>query len=437
MLAFAGRAGWTVIDQALSSLSNLLLSILVARAVDTEAFGAFTVAFTVYSVAVLISRSLTSQPLMMRFAAVDAEEFRSAAAMSSGAASALGFALGTVVLILGLALGGSVGTALLAVALLLPGLLVQDVWRIAFFAQRRPEMAVVIDAAWMVLQVAGVAVFLAVDVESAVPYVIAWGLAGAAAAALGAYRGGAAPRIRSTWTWLKAHWDITRYVILGSLLLQGAYQGALMLVGVFGTLTDVGSLRGAQVILGPVSLLAAAAFSFAVPELARRSHLRTRRRVVAAAGLGGVLATAGLVWGTIALLLPTEVGVALLGDSWPGVRAVLLATAVGQIGNLIAMGPNCVVYAMGRSDSVFRVHAAVSVLLLVGGTAGVWLGGAVGAAWGMAAAYWAVLPFWFWALIKLARVADTGRDAPPVADGVDPVAGRPSSVLGSGRDGAV
>ena len=67
----ARRASWNVIDQALSSLSNLALSVLVARSVDSEAYGAFTVSFAVYSMAVLCSRALVSQPLMVRFTAVE------------------------------------------------------------------------------------------------------------------------------------------------------------------------------------------------------------------------------------------------------------------------------------------------------------------------------------------------------------------------------
>jgi O-antigen/teichoic acid export membrane protein len=402
----ARRAGWNVADQALSSASNLALALLVARAVDSEAFGAFTVSFTVYSVAVLCSRAVVSQPLMVRFSGAAPDRFRGAAGASTGAATALGIVLGVLVLGAGLAIGGGVGIALQVMALLLPGLLLQDAWRMAFFAQRRPELATLLDAVWIVLQFAAVAVFLAVGTDSIVPFVLAWGVAAAVAGVLGVRQGRTPPRVRATFSFLRAHWDLTGYLLFESLLLQGAYQGALLLAGAFGTLSDVGSLRGAQVVLGPMTLLATSAVAFGIPELSRRGYLSARSRTLVAAGLGGLLAVIGLVWGALMLLMPEAWGEALLGDSWDGVRAVLFASLVGQVANLISVGPSCVVHAMGKSASTFRIHAAVSAMLIVFGMAGLWAGGAVGAAYGFAVAYWAVVPFWFLTLNRLARAAE-------------------------------
>ncbi|MPQ97962.1 hypothetical protein GB931_08500 [Modestobacter sp. I12A-02628] len=415
VVRLARRAGWNLVDQALSSFSNLALSLLVAKAVDKEAFGAFTVSFTVYSVAVLVSRSLCSQPMMMRFTAVGPAEFRTAAGQSTGTAAVVGFGLGVLALVAGLVAGGGVGTALLAMALLLPGLLVQDAWRMAFFAQGKPHLAAMLDGVWTVLQLVAVGVLLAVGLDSAVPFVIAWGLAAAAAAVLGAQQGATAPRVRATRTWLRNHWDLTRWLLTEALLLQGAYQGALLLIGALGTLSDVGSLRGAQVLIGPLSLLAASAGAFGVPEISRRPQLRTRPRLLAAGGLGGLLAVGGLVWGTGMLLLPDTWGEVLLDDTWAGARMVLLASVVGQVGNLLSVGPATVVYGMGRGDAIFAVHAAVSGMLVVFGLGGLYLGGAEGAAWGFALAYWVAVPFWFRQVHVLGKANDAARDAEAAA----------------------
>lgn len=101
------------------------------------------------------------------------------------------------------------------------------------------------------------------------------------------------------------------------------------------------------------------------------------------------------------LLIPDSWGGELLGDSWEGVRGVLLASVIGQTGNLLSVGPACVAYGMGRSDAVFRIHAAVSVMLVVFGLGGLWLGGAEGTAYGFALAYWAVIPVWFRTVARL------------------------------------
>jgi O-antigen/teichoic acid export membrane protein len=411
VVGLARRAGWNIVDQGLSSLSNLTLSLLVARAVDADAFGAFTVCFTVYSVAVLASRSLASTPLPMRFAAADRADFRTAAAQSAGAAAVLGVVMGLAVLVAGSVIGGGVGVALLALAPVMPGLTVQDAWRMAFFAERRPERAALVDGAWMVVQTALVAVLLAVGAGSPAPFVLAWGVAATVAAVIGAQRLGVAPRVRSARAWLRAHWDLTRFMTLESVLLQGAYQGALLLVGAVGTLAYVGYLRGAQVVLGPVSLLAASAMAFGVPEMARRVGMTARMRVLAAAGLGGLLGLAGVAWGVLVLLLPHAWGVQLLGDSWDGVRALLLASLVGQVGNLTSSGPACAVYAMAKAKEAFHIHAALSVALVAFGVGGLWVGGAEGAAWGFAAAYWLAVPFWFLTVHRLGRQVDAERAA--------------------------
>lgn len=56
-------------------------------------------------------------------------------------------------------------------------------------------------------------------------------------------------------------------------------------------------------------------------------------------------------------------------------------------------------YAMDRARVTMLVHSVYAPLVLVGGIGGVLWGGAPGAAYGFAAAFWLVLPLWwvrFW-----------------------------------------
>ncbi|WP_347059037.1 hypothetical protein ABC795_01450 [Blastococcus sp. HT6-30] len=403
VVRLARRAGWGVFDQALSSFGNLLLAVLVARAVDVHAFGAFTVAFSVYTIAVQVSRTLVSQPLAIRYAGVPVDEYRAASGLSTGTALAIGLAAAVPLAALGLLLGGTVGHALATVGLLLPGLLVHDAWRVAFTAHGRPDQAALIDGTWLLVQVGGVAGLLAVGIDSPVPYLLAWGLAATAAAALGVARGRVRPQVVRTWTWLSSHWDITRFLLFDAVLVQGAFQGALLLVGALGTLSAAGALRGAAVVLGPVSLLAMSAMSFSVPELARRRHMPARTRLAVASGIGALMGTASLAWGAVALLLPDQAGVFLLGDTWSGVEPVLLPTVIGQAANLFALGPVSMILAMAATRTVFRINSTLAVLLVVLGVGGVLTGGAVGAAYGFLIAYWLVMPLWFRSMWKLVR----------------------------------
>src|SRR6185436_17936338 len=63
------RIGWGIADQTLSSLTNFVLGIVVARSVDTTALGAFAFAFLAYAVGLGVNRAIAAQPLVIRYSA--------------------------------------------------------------------------------------------------------------------------------------------------------------------------------------------------------------------------------------------------------------------------------------------------------------------------------------------------------------------------------
>jgi O-antigen/teichoic acid export membrane protein len=198
--------------------------------------------------------------------------------------------------------------------------------------------------------------------------------------------------------WIAEHWDLTGFMLFEALLLLGAYNGVVFYIAGHGELAGVGALRAAQVVNGPIQLLAASVFAFAVPELVRRPHLRDRHPLLVAGSIGASVAAAAALWNGALFLIPPEIGERLLGDSWTGMREVLPAVALGAIGNVIAVGPAVVTYAIGDSRTAFRIHFGVAALIVVGGGAGYHLDGVVGMALGVALAYWLPLPAWYLSL---------------------------------------
>ena len=89
---------------------------------------------------------------------------------------------GLISLVAGLAAGGPLGDAFVALAIVLPGLLLQDAWRFAFFAKGEGKKAFVNDCVWGVALLP--ALYVAAHVHTVVAFVLAWGLSGAVAAAL-------------------------------------------------------------------------------------------------------------------------------------------------------------------------------------------------------------------------------------------------------------
>jgi O-antigen/teichoic acid export membrane protein len=381
------RAGWSTTDQVVSSLSNFALSLLVARQVSAREYGAFALAFAMYGYLVMASRLLVSQPLMVRFSGAPRTEFIPAARQSTGAAVVVALAPAAGMLLSGVIAGGVVGQTLVITALLLPGLLLQDAWRMVFFAWGRPRTAAANDTVWGVVQLALVLAVSAAGQHSAVGYLLAWGAAAWVAAAVGVRQAGFAPTPRKAWRWLVAHWDLSRYFVSELVAINGATQLMLVLVAAIGGLAVAGTLRGAQVLTGPVTLLALSGTAFAVPELARRPWIVGGRLLRVGAGISAGVVVPTAAWGAALLLVPNHLGHQLLGATWTGVDSILVPTVIGMVVSVAGLGPICGVYAAKRPRVLFPLQLMAAPAFLVGGVAGVLVGGAFGAAVGIALAH--------------------------------------------------
>ncbi len=393
------RASWNLVDQVISSGTNAALSFLIARSVSSADFGGFAVAFTVFALIIGVSRAISTSPLSIRFTAVPPGEFRQAAAAGAGTAFALGLVSGLGCLVGGVLVGGAAGEALVALGVVLPGLLSQDAWRLVFFAEGRPHAAAANDAMWAVIQLASVGALLLLHVESIGPLVLVWGLSAAAAALMGLRQSKVRPRPGAAAGWLRRHRDLTGYLLAEYVTVQGGQQAALLIIASVGSLEAIGALRGAQVLLGPTTILAVGMYTFALPEFSRRrASLSVRGWMRGGLALSLFVTLSGVTWGVLFLVLPDAFGAALLGASWPNTKAILVASIVGQAGAAIVIGPSTMLYAMDRARVTVRVHAVLAVLILGCGVAGVFIGGANGAAWGFAVAFWALVPAW-WLLV--------------------------------------
>jgi O-antigen/teichoic acid export membrane protein len=409
------RAGWSLIDQVISSGTNAVLAVLVARSVSSTDFGGFSVSFTVFSLCIGVTRALAGSPLGVRFAGAAPGDLRRASAAGAGTALALGYAGGLACVIAGLCLDGALRASLVTLGVVLPGLLVQDLWRLAFFAEQRPRAAAANDAVWAVLQVGAVLWLTTLGVHAVGPLILAWGVSACGAALLGTYQARVLPRPRQARRWLRDHRGLSRYLALEYLTVQGGHQAAMLVIAAVGALSTVGALRGAQTLLGPATVLMVGMYSFALPELSRRrSTLTPSGWMRAAYALSAFVTVLGAVWGALFLVLPDRFGAALLGDSWTGTDEVLLAAVVMQVGSTLSIGFSTALHAMDRARVTLKVQSVLSALLLLGGAGGVLLAGAEGAAWGFALAQCSVVPAW-WTLARreARRVASlTGSDLP-------------------------
>lgn len=405
------RGQWALADQALSALTNFAVSFLVARSVSAEEFGAFSASFLVFSMVIGVQRAIAGTPLSIRYASVDPAQRPGLTTRSLGASLSLGLIVSSGLLVWALLVDGPQSSAAVALALVLPGLILQDGARMAFFAWARPQGATLLDGVWAILQLAGLGVVFALGPSSAASIVLVWGLAAAASAALGVWMLKAVPAIRQTAAWLRATWDLGGHLTLTFALQAGVTQGLILLLGGSLGLGDIGSVRAAQVLVGPLSILGAAIWTWLLVEIAR---LRTvpRRAEHLAIGVGLGLGAVALLYTLLLMLLPDALGEALLGDTWAGAQTVLLPVALTTVLNLATLGPSIFVYAMGQTHRVLRMAwalAIASVVLMSVGTLRLGLDGMV---WGMFLAQLLMVPAWLMTLRAAVRTAEPDAGPP-------------------------
>ncbi|MCX4781160.1 hypothetical protein [Streptomyces sp. NBC_01264] len=370
----------SVLDQAASSATNILVLVLAARLSSAAGFADFSMVYVTFTVLLGLNMAYVGQTLVLE--KDDPGSARLAAACRSGLAftGAASAAVGAVLALLGLLLPGATGWAFLALGLVLPLVLLQDGLRYCFSALRAPGRALAADALRLACVVT--ALLLQPEGSPAGRLVLVWGVSALPALALGLWL--LLPSVRGGATdlrpYLRRGYLGQRFVVEFAVG-NGSSQLAVLGLGVFATPLAVGALRGATTLFGPLNVLFNSANSFGPPVVGRASGKRGVVRLTAL--MGGALALTGAAWGAVLYALPERVGRELLGDTWEAAAALLPATgaqyAVMGLGTcalltLRVLNPKATL-------SLQVVFSLLSVGLLLGGYA---LWGVAGAAWGLA-----------------------------------------------------
>ena len=191
----ARRLGWGVADQAVSSVTNFAVNIYVAHYLGATQYGAFSLAYVTYAFVLNASRGLATDPLLVRFSGAELSDWRAAVAKCTGTATVVGLALGSCVLAAAAIIGGTSGSAFLALGLTMPGLMLQDSWRYAFFALGRGSQAFLNDMVWAITLVPALVLLRKTGHADVFWFVFAWGATAAIAAAVGPWQARVIPRL--------------------------------------------------------------------------------------------------------------------------------------------------------------------------------------------------------------------------------------------------
>ncbi|MFE3762581.1 hypothetical protein ACFXPI_12555 [Streptomyces sp. NPDC059104] len=366
----------SVLDQAASSATNILVLVLAARLSSASGFADFSMVYVSFSVLLGLNMAYVGQTVVLEKGGGLAAVCRSSVLFTAAASAVAGLLLAVV----GLALAGDAGRAFLALGLVLPLVLVQDGLRYCFSALRVPQRALAADSLRLLCVVAALAAQPAG--ASAGRLVLVWGLSALPALGLGLWL--LRPHVRGARAELRPYLrrgHLGQRFVVEFAVGNGSSQLAVLGLGAFATPLAVGALRGATTLFGPLNVLFNSANAFGPPVVGRASGKRGVVRLTAL--MGAALAALGAGWAAVLYALPDRLGAHLLGDTWAAASALLPATgaqyAVMGLGTcalltLRVLNPRATL-------SLQIVFSLLSVALLLGGYAA-W--GVTGAAWGLA-----------------------------------------------------
>jgi O-antigen/teichoic acid export membrane protein len=376
------RGGWTLADQIVSSGTNFLLLILVARRMPPADFGAFALLYGYYVVCIQIAQTAFADPVLVRFPR-NVDSARRALRGSSGAAAVFGVLCSCALLPLSGPILGGISVPVLILAMFLPALLVQNTLRMGFVASGQPRKAMVSDAAWGLFQC--IAIFGVLSVTTKLSWVfLAWGIGGLLAAGIAIAQAGVLPRVASALDWLREYGDLARPYLVEGVVLTICTYATLLLVGKIAGLAAVGAFRAADTLFGPATVVIGAGRSIAITELSRlladRPHRIGRGAIMVTLGFGAV----GGVSGLVAMSLPTSVGAWFFGGAWQLMTPLIPAQTVYRMAQGAVLGPAGALRAVQAVGALLVFRVTTAVALLTAAAAGAAFAGAEGAAMGLA-----------------------------------------------------
>lgn len=374
----------SILDQMVLSLSSLGLVIVTARLATISEFATFALAHAALVAMIGGIRVVLGNALIFDMGRKGAGR-TSDAALAGGMLIALGVGLAVGIPLSLSALAGPnwLSPILLSAAVAGPGLCVVEALRAGHYACHTPWRAAVLSAGVLILSGS---FLLWVSVTSRVWWhpLAAWGLAFDVVALLALLQ-------RRPWRFPRAvgrlvhAQDIMWRARFGHYAAASGTQLAVpYLVALGGGPSAVAGLRAAQTLVG---------FPMQIPQglqpwlaaNATRAYSETLSPPVTLlrAWHFGQLVIVSLAYGAI-LLLPPGMGPVLLGETWYLAREVLPVALVGALLIQMAAGVEILARAMGDALSPALVRTVMILPTIGAAWTGAVLGGATGAAYGLA-----------------------------------------------------
>lgn len=355
-------------DQVLSSLSNGLILYSVAVVSTAQYFGRISLLLTLLAAVVGTLRGALGNPLLL-MAAKGTDAIRREGSFAVSAALLVSPPLIVAMWLLG---QNDVGTTpVILVSIATPIVLVQDVLRYVVIAEGRPQVAAVWDGMWF-LGSLGLLIstwvgsrFIDVNV-----LVGGWGALALVALVGLAVSMRMRPRVQGFVSWFTADWLHRLRYGVNSGLQQGGLFILLWVVAIVVNPVTTAALRGATLLMAPISMLTAAIPLVLIPESTRRGETPPEvwRRL---AKIAAVTTVGCLIAGVILRVIPTSIGTLVLGNSFGLAQHIILISAIEYSITAWAVGLLVWLTTFNRSAALLTMMclyvASMLGLAIVGG----------------------------------------------------------------------
>jgi O-antigen/teichoic acid export membrane protein len=381
----------------MSSVTNFILSIYVARTLGAAQFGAFSLAYVTYGLAINASRGLSIEPLLIRFSGTILPTWRRATARSTGTALLVGLVTGTCAIAAGRLVGGTTGLAFLALGLTLPGLMLQDSWRYSFFALGRGHHAFINDTVWAVILLPSMVLLRMSGHANVFWFVLAWGAGALVGAAIAPLQAGVMPNLVGATEWLSRHRDLgPRYLVENTGGNASATLRSYTVSYILG-LAAVGYIQAANTLMGPLNIIFAGISLITLPEAAKLLRRSPRHLPLFCAVVSTGLTLLAFAWGVVLLVaLPRGLGQLMLGRIWRPTYPLVPAATLFIMSGCASTGALLGLHALGAARRSLRAVIPAAMLIVAFAVVGAVTGGALGTMLYTAAASWlgALLTWW-------------------------------------------
>lgn len=396
VVRWGSKGGLAILDQGLISGSNFLISILLARWLMPNQYGAYAVAFGIWIMLSLVYQSLVLEPMGVFGGSAFRSNLRGYVRSLVSIHVALSFVICAALVICWavahrMGAGSATTGALAGIAFASPCLMLFNLARRSFYVELSPAPAAAGAFIYSAVVLAGL--FL-VSRRALLSPLTAFLLIGAGALVTGVVlmialqRGlsgsGPAPAVGEAWN---RHWRYGRWALASCIAGWLPSYIYFPLLSSFTGMEQSGQLKALMNLTMPFEQMKGALLMLVLPFAARvmQRDGKAGARVLGTRLTLASMAGAILYWAVI-IPLHKPVFHLLYSGRYMDVAYLLPALALGQVFWSATFGPALALRAMESPSSVFVALAVATAASLVIGVPATWAYGLKGAIWGSNAA---------------------------------------------------